>query len=193
MTCLILADQQDLHADLISEKIYSRGIPLHRIDPFLGDVVIHYDSCNPDLFFINNERVSFNDITGIYCRIALEALSINSASALERFSFEEYIGALTGILVQVEESLWLNSPWRESRIEGKISISKYVEKCNLSIPRFIVTNFPSKIKKDNFINDAIIKPISDCGVAFQKGTYTDSPTIEPADSKVKCNAALVNG
>lgn len=176
MTCIIVADQQDLHADLVIQRLNEFKLDLIRIDPYLGDIDFHFDSEYLDEFLLNGEKVRFKNVTGVYCRMALESLSIDSNNPVTKYSFSEYIGALNGFLLRIPQVKWMNFPWNESRADGKIYSLCVALSFGIKIPKFIISNHPSKINKAALGDkNPVIKPITDFGIAFQDNKYTDNP------------------
>ncbi len=193
MTCLIVAYQEDLHADAVVASLSGQS-DLVRIDPFTGSDYIDLDSGTPDLFVINGEQINFASISGVYCRLALESLDVESESPVERYAFKEYLGILTGLLLNIPDKKWLNFPWNEVKAEGKIYPLLKAKKLGLDVPQFWVSNSAVTLKKIAFDKDLVVKPVTDSPIAIQNGTFTDIPCGGEffAPYTVKLNADLID-
>lgn len=193
MTCLIVAYQEDLHADAVVASLIGQS-DLIRIDPFTGADYIDFDSDIQELFVINGEQLDFASISGVYCRLALESLDVESESPVERYAFKEYLGVLTGLLLNIPDKKWLNFPWNEAKAEGKIYPLLKAKKLGLDVPQFWVSNSTATLMRVASNKDLVVKPITDSPIAIQNGTFTDFPVDGEflAPYTVRFNADLID-
>lgn len=175
MTCIVIAYEEDLHADAIVGSL-SEITDVIRIDPYSGNEEIDFCSSTPEVAFINGEPLIFHKVTGVCCRLALESLEVDSESPIEKYSFREHVGALTGFLLNISAKRWINFPWHESRAEGKVFPLLKAASLGIKVPRFWVSNRHKTLSAVTSSNDGlVVKPITDAPIAIQNGQYTDSP------------------
>ena len=79
MSCVIFALDEDVHADAIAFTLNKLNIDLIRIDPYNAPVEIIYESKESGSLRINNKYFRIDEISGIYCRLALESLFVETA------------------------------------------------------------------------------------------------------------------
>lgn len=176
MTCIIIALKHDLHADAVVNNLHSSK-QFIRINPLQEISKIYLSSANSDQFSINDTAIKFSKVTGIYCRIALEAIDFSIYSdPIEKYSRQEYIDSLAGILLNVPQHLWMNFPWHEGRASGKIYPLLVATQCGIKVPHFITTNKLWEIKKELPLHkNWIIKPLSDSSIALQDQSFVSTP------------------
>ena len=195
MTCLVVAYQEDLHADAVVASL-RRQSDFIRIDPFIGTDYLDFDSDTPDSFVINGDLLDIASISGVYCRLALESLDVESESPVERYAFKEYLGALTGLMLNIPDKKWLNFPWNEAKAEGKIYPLLKAKKLGLDVPQFWVSNRSMTLMRIATNKDLVVKPITDSPIAMQNGTFTDVPGsgefFAPYTAKLNLNLIDVN-
>lgn len=176
MTIIILATAEDLHADAIIDCIKDRANAI-RINIGSHNGNFFYDS-DSKAVIIDDRLFSIDEISGIYCRVPLELKLNNSlGSEIENYRSSEFQAALRGVMLLVPAEYWINYPWFESFSDGKIYPLNIARQLGISVPPFIVTNSLSKLDKWLAINSdhAVIKQISETGIAFQYGKFVDIP------------------
>jgi len=181
MTCLVIALQHDLHADAIVEKLTGRTTVV-RVDPMQAPVQLHMDSGTHGEFIIDSHRMMTHDISGIFCRVAIESIDVgHELGVVARFAHKEFIGALTGLLLDIDDRRWINFPWNENISEGKMFPLKRAQRMGFKVPRFIVTNNIRSISAG--LGGAwIIKPLTDSAIALQRGAYVEVPDFVEFDA-----------
>ena len=183
MTCIIVALRHDLHADAVVDKIATLS-EVVRIDPFESPVSMQMDSANFAECLIGRSRLKIDSITGIFCRVALESIDFRHRDdPVARYAAKEYIGALSGFLLNVDEIHWVNFPWHEGRAEGKLFPMIKARNLGISVPRFFVTN-DAAILTDKSLGGGkwIIKPLTDSAIAKQAGKYVEIPDFADFDA-----------
>ena len=175
MTIVVIAYEQDLHADSVVGML-GDATEVLRVDPFVGGGCFEFllESC--DSFMFDGEKVNFSEVSGVYCRLALESLEVDACNPLDKFAFKEYLGALNGILLNIPENRWMNYPWAEAKVDGKIRPLIQAKKLGIDVPNFFVSNNPETLKlvlKSS--GRFVIKPITDAPIARQHGLHTDAP------------------
>jgi glutathione synthase/RimK-type ligase-like ATP-grasp enzyme len=169
---IVIADQSDLHADSVIDKLDARTQQVVRIDPFREDLNYTIDYGAP-YFIYEDKKLHFQDITGIYCRLAIEDLQIESTDPIDRFSFSEHSAALIGILLSVDRERWINYPWTEAVADHKVYSLSMAKAYGLSVPP-TVTGTPKYIKKyliKHRSASLVLKQISDFPIGMQKDIY----------------------
>lgn len=170
---LVIAIENDYHADAIVHKLTKRDVQVIRIDPTCdvnlpNSINIYSDSNNKAAFYFNSgSRIDFNRVTGIYCRFALETLvPSQSNNALKYFTDSEGLAAFLAPLRSIESSKWINDPWLEARSDCRILQSNLALSLGLNVPDFIVSNsYQELIEFYSNHKDMIIKSISDAPLA----------------------------
>lgn len=175
MTIVVLAYEQDLHADSVV-GVLTDTTEVLRIDPFVGRDQLEFFLEAYDSFKYNGSKVRFSEVSGVYCRLALESLEVESEDPRDVFAFKEYIGSLNGVLLNIPEKRWVNCPWAEAKVDGKIRPLVQAKILGIDVPDFFVSNnqetLESVLKSPGMF---VIKPITDAPIARQHGLHTVLP------------------
>lgn len=173
MAVIIIALESDYHADSVVHNLAKKDIRVIRIDPTVdtklpASMLINCGSNFKSSFtFSDGKTIDFNQVTGVYCRFALETLiPSQNNNAQKFFTDSEGLAAFLAPLRGIDSSKWVNDPWLEARSDCRILQSNLAISLGLSVPRFIVSNSYSELL--GFYNkhsDLIIKSISDAPLA----------------------------
>lgn len=184
MTILILADRDDLHADCIVSKATDAGLRILRISP-VDDFSRSFElsSISHSSFTIGGKKISTREVSGVYCRIALERMieCFAPRNDLERFSIEEESSAWLSALLSIAGRLWVNDPRFEIWADVKPHSLLVAQRLGLAVPQFIITNSVDSSKKFTTSRSAVIKQISDTSLAFQNGEFVSIPSFDAFD------------
>lgn len=184
MTVVVIALNHDIHADAVIDCFPNREIIL-RIDPTGAPPFMSFNS-EDQVIDIDGGTMSPEEITGIYCRYAIECGHPSGAEdPVNRYRREEYVGSLCGLFLHVPKNKWVNFPWSESIASGKIYPLTAATRFGIKVPRFIVTN--NLVGLDQFLGKPessgyVIKSITDAAIAYQNGAFTDMPDFAAFDA-----------
>lgn len=175
---IIIADNQDLHADAVISKIQDKSFI--RLNPHGVDCILSFDSSDYSIFKINDLEINLTEITGIYCRVALDQSPPEISDPVENFATSEYFKLISNLFGYISKELWINHPWTESLIDNKFSSLITASKIGINVPRFFGSNDKSFIEEkiSNPSENFVIKPISDASIAFQNGKYVKVPGFD---------------
>ena len=171
MLVMVLALENDYHADAVVHSLAKHNVQVVRVDPTIDSKLpssILIDPSNKSLFsFVDLSVIDFNQVAGVYCRFALETLvPSQTKNALKYFSDSEGLAAFLAPLRCIESDYWVNDPWIESRSDCRILQSNLAISLGLTVPPFIVSNsYKELIEFYHKHDDVIIKSISDAPLA----------------------------
>ena len=185
MSVIIFSDREDLHADCIVSALKERGedaIRLSPIDDFNKE--FFFSSSRQESFVLGGEEVKLSEVTGVYCRVAIERLSecFMPRNPLERYCIEEESSAWLTALLQIPGRCWINDPRHEIWSDVKPHSLLIASQIGLLVPNFIISNSISRSEKFSASGQKVIKPISDASLARQRGEYVDVPGFSSFDS-----------
>lgn len=178
---LILAANNDFHADAVLLELEKRGINSFRFNP-------EADWCpNSSLIFNQTNDVSFasiktpsytlnaSELGAVYCR------SWNFYRPGEKLPHEEHLRAfemragLSGLLKSCNNLFWMNPPWNEDLVDSKVFQARSAAEFKIPIPETLVTSDPDAAVE--FIttcnSKVVIKQLSEVGL-----TYFDEECVE---------------
>jgi hypothetical protein len=180
--CVVLASSSDLHADAVINEIGEQHTVV-RIDPLQPLPTIAFWAASRRCQ-IGCHRFQLDEITGVFCRVALDALGGSiETDAITRFSFRESVAAISGVFLNVPSVKWLNFPWSEALAEGKIYPLLVARGLGLNVPDFIVSNSRTTLLDfHKSQNETVIKPLSDASIAYQNGQFVEFPEIAEFDA-----------
>jgi hypothetical protein len=147
---LILAAEEDLHADAVVLALRDRNLPVVRIDPESDwtentAIVVRHDLDDGAWSLSHHGRAfSGRDPVSVFCR------SWNFRRADEQESLEEHLrlhemgAGLAGFCRGLESRFWINRPWLEDRVESKVVQSRFARRAGLRVPETLVTNDPEQ-------------------------------------------------
>jgi len=148
MTTLILASEQDLHAQSVAAHINRLGVPpvfLH-----LGDLgergKLTYESASDQLVIQKSDgsRIDFSQIQSVWNRRPGRIKSaVMPEKWIETLIEHESSRALAGIF-RTLACLWVNHPAAQSEACIKVHQLKIARSCGLRVPETLVTNDPEQ-------------------------------------------------
>lgn len=184
MTVVVITLNHDIHADAVID-CFSNREDIYRIDPTDKPPPLSFNS-EDRVIEIDGSKISPEEVSGIYCRYAIECgCPPGAEDPVSRYRREEYLGSLCGLFLHVPQHRWINSPWSESVASGKVYPLTAAARLGIKVPRFIVTN--NLVSLDQFLGKAknggyVIKPITDAAIAYQNGAFTDMPDFAAFDA-----------
>ena len=166
---LILAPNNDVHADAVLKALEKRNASVVRIDT----EELHVSSNNLNFHIHNNcscgyinykdRKINFNDISAVYCRDFVFEDCAKDAPIDIQLKFCESKSAYTGFFRSLEGCYWMNAPWYDEMADNKPYQSFAAQRCGLNIPDTLISN-----KKDEFLSfyqqcnrQVIIKQLSE--------------------------------
>ncbi len=175
--CIILAARQDIHADAVVHRLQHIALVI-RIDPFDALPTLRYASDSSEVK-IGRNQFNIEEVTGVFCRVALEALSFELVrDPVEKFAAREHFNTLIGILLNIPKEKWINFPWTEAISEGKLYPLKVAARSGLSVPAFLVSSFYADLLDFNLCHGpCVVKPLSDMSIARQYGKFVEVPDM----------------
>tara|TARA_B110000908_G_C10200245_1_gene424965 strand:+ start:488 stop:1408 length:921 start_codon:yes stop_codon:yes gene_type:complete len=174
-----------LHADCIVSGLNDVGVPIIRLSPIDNfSEPFFLSSVKSELLIIGGSRVDVSNVTGVYCRVALERLSesFSPRDALERHSIEEEASAWLCGLLSISSYFWVNNPRYEIWADNKQFSLMIASRVGLCVPDFIITNSLSRAKHFSEGKQVVIKSISDTSLAFQRGKFLEVPDFNSFDA-----------
>lgn len=175
MTVLVIASSHDLHADAVVDSLNGSSNCI-RIDPLVARGFC--STSDSDVFSLDGSCVRFDELSGIYCRFALEQPPSDAENhPVANYAKSETLGALRGLLLSVPSNRWINFPWHENAADGKIRPLMLAQQLGCSVPPFIITNDLNQLDRwmERYGDDLIIKAITDTSIARQRDQFVDVP------------------
>ncbi len=186
---LILAQNEDVHADAVLYYLQQSGAEVRRFDiAYLFDeygsieyeenrqkISIEIGTSSGRLIFPNGDIIVSDDIKGIFCRSFYFPKAKDDVSVAEQLATAEIRCAIRGFFSLVPDScIWLNNPYLEEKVDNKI----YQHRCallqGLNVPDTMVTNKADIVR--SFYNKhhghIIIKQLSDISLIDEKPITT---------------------
>lgn len=184
MAILIVADQEDLHADCIVSKAREHGHEVVRVSPAhdYGEA-FSFNSSNTTSVEVGGKSLTTSEISGVFGRVAIERLSecFSPRNAIERYSIEEESVAWLTALLLLPETIWMNSPRYELWADVKPLSLKKASRIGLRVPDFLITNSVSKVHSFCQNRTVVIKTLSDASFARQNSIYLSVPELGEFD------------
>ena len=158
---LILAIDEDVHADAVLYYLEKYGKKVKRFDPaFLFDeygsietearrekIIIDISCTSGKLIFTNGDIVSSDDIEGVYCRSFYIPKAKDSSSTADQLATAEIRSTVQGFFSLIPQSCrWINNPYTEDKVDNKIYQHQCAVAHGLDIPDTIVTNCSDNVK-----------------------------------------------
>jgi glutathione synthase/RimK-type ligase-like ATP-grasp enzyme len=151
-----------------------KSFQIIRIDPTRPLKNLAFKSSD-NRFIYDSTVIDLEQVHCVFCRYALEN-TYHSEDLIEKLSINENIALLNGFLLNVDKSKWINYPWVESQVEGKIFPLKIAKSIGLEIPEYIVSNNKNSIAEFCKSNKKyVIKMLSDVNFAIQNNETKDIP------------------
>ena len=175
---LILALDEDIHADAVLYYLKKLGKKVKRFDPaFLFDeygsieqgprrdkLTVEINSTSGKITFSNGDEILSDEVEGVFCRSFYFPKAKDSSSTEDMLATAEIRSTVKGFFSLIPESCkWINNPYLEEKIDNKIYQHQCAVKLGLKVPDTLVTNNALKVKKFFNKNNGkiIIKQLSD--------------------------------
>ncbi|MBQ9220200.1 hypothetical protein [Succinivibrio sp.] len=182
---LILAIDEDVHADAVLYYLEKYGKKVKRFDPaFLFDeygsvetgarrerILVDISSTSGKLIFPNGDIVSSDDIEGGYCRSFYIPKAKDCSSTANQLATAEIRSTVRGFFSLIPQSCrWINNPYTEDKVDNKIYQHQCAIAHGLDVPDTLVTNCADNVKAfyDKHNGKIIIKQLSDISLIDER-------------------------
>jgi hypothetical protein len=191
---LIIAMNEDLHADAVLYCLEEAGETVVRIDP--ARLFIRY-GVSPDLDLINTESqkavtvitpnsavihlangksVDVNQVEGVFCRSFYVPTAGDRDSTADHLAMAEIKSVFRGFCSMLPPDVrWVNDPYIEDRVDNKIFQHYSAQRFGLQLPDTLVTNDSEQAKEffKRHKSGVIIKQLSDISLVEEKPIKTE--------------------
>ena len=182
---LILAIDEDIHADAVLYYLEKYGKKVKRFDPaFLFDeygsidlaarrdkLTVEINAKYGKLLFKNGDEISSDEIEGVFCRSFYFPKAKDSSSTEDQLATAEIRSTVRGFFSLIPKSCrWINNPYTEDKVDNKIYQHQCAVSHGLEVPDTLVTNCAEKVKAfyDKHNGNLIIKQLSDISLIDEK-------------------------
>ena len=196
---LILALDEDIHADAVLYYLKKLGKKVKRFDPaFLFDeygaieqgprrekLTVEINCTSGKITFLNGDVILSDEVEGVLCRSFYFPKAKDSSSTADMLATAEIKSTLRGFFSLIPESCkWVNNPYIEEKIDNKIYQHQCAVKHGLKVPNTLVTNNALKVKE--FFNknngNIIIKQLSDISL-IDESSYVNKYGFKDVEYK----------
>lgn len=168
---LIITHKEDFTADLVIEKLNSRGIRYFRLN--CEDIVSEvYDFENESNFYFSvNDLDHFTSVW--FRRTKLPEIECDNEEE-KLYLLADYEALWDNIYSLIDTAKWLSDPKHIYRAENKILQLKVAKSIGFNIPETIITNSHKKVNDfiAKFKNNVIVKPIRQGRIQKKEGFGT---------------------
>ena len=186
---LILAMNEDLHADAVLYYLEKAGETVVRIDPerlFLRYGVSPALEClnteslkavtviTPEsavIHLANGKTVDVNQVEGVFCRSFYVPAARDEDTTADHLAMSEIRSVFRGFCSMLPPGVrWVNDPYIEDRVDNKIYQHYSAKNFGLRIPDTLVTNDCARAREffKQHESGVIIKQLSDISLVEQK-------------------------
>ncbi len=182
---LILALDEDIHADAVLYYLKKQGKTVKRFDPaFLFDeygsiekgprrdkLTVEINCTSGRLIFKNGDEIYSDDVEGIFCRSYYFPKVKDSSSTEDMLATAEITSTIKGFFSLVPDScIWVNDPFIEDKIDNKIYQHQCAVRQGINVPDTLVTNNASSVREfyHKHNGEIIIKQLSDISLIDEK-------------------------
>lgn len=186
---IILAQNEDIHADAVLYYLKQNGADVKRFDiAYLFDeygsveheehrqkISIEIGTSTGRLLFPNGDIISSDDIEGIFCRSFYFPKARDESPTADQLATAEIRCALRGFFSLVPETcIWINNPYIEDKVDNKIYQHHCALQHGLYVPDTLITNDAAKVKAfyNKHHGHIIIKQLSDISIIDEKPITT---------------------
>ena len=191
---LILAMNEDLHADAVLYYLEEAGETVVRIDPerlFLKyGVSADLDYLNtesqkavavitPDsavIHLANGNTIDVSQVEGVFCRSFYVPTAKDDDSTADHLAMAEIRSVFRGFCSMLPANVrWVNDPYVEDRVDNKIFQHYSAKSFGLQIPDTLVTNDSDKAREffKHHESGVIIKQLSDISLVVENPIKTE--------------------
>ena len=165
---LLLGLDNDLHLDAMVVELQRRGVPFVRASPLRMNrentkitVRIEHEQHTTCIDTYSGSFVS-DQVTAVWCRYAIEAMTAENENDLDRFADEEFLVLLKGALLQIPPERWVNDPFAEAKADNKPHQLTVATECGLRVPPTIISQSRDELERfADTHGHCVIKPIGD--------------------------------
>lgn len=148
---LLIGLDSDLHLDAAIVELRKQGVDFIRLNPERMtrhntqiEVVVTPAGCVAS-FCTYSGAFSADEISGVWCRYALDAMSSSDVADDDKFPAEEFLVSFKGALQQIPAARWINDPHAEARADNKPHQLALTSMCGLRVPPSIVSQDKNKL------------------------------------------------
>jgi len=174
---LVLAEDQDPHADVVIRAIESRGGSVLRINPERLDERLRELTCRLDqegnlsgrLRYLNREA-DLASIRSVFCRNYhfKFAEDGDGKTADDLLIAKELKAAFKGVCESLA-CLWVNAPWHMDACDSKIVQMQAACRIGFNVPKLLVTNQSDALLEFTSGQEVVVKQLSDICVFEENG------------------------
>lgn len=178
MTVLVLAANEDLHADRVVLRLNENRVETRRLDPFYDfGKELHYDLSEPNCIALGGVTFVPRRVSGVLCRLPLDKIYSLFAprNVIEEFCLAEEESAWLTALASMPSYSWMNHPTTELFCSKKNYGLSVAQSEGLAVPKTLITNNTVRAREFLAGTRAVIKQISEFSVARQDGKYIEVP------------------
>jgi hypothetical protein len=169
---LILASEDDLHADAVLDTLQQRGARCIRFDPeedWTTAVQLYWKQGTSGLqsgLIVAGEQVPGSEIGAVFCRNWNFYEVGEAAPVTEHLRAAEMKAGLKAFFQTLETTFWLNKPWIEDHYDSKMVQAVEAVRHGLPIPETCVTNHPETLVRfaEEHPGKLIIKQLSEISI-----------------------------
>lgn len=169
---LILASEDDLHADAVLDTLQQRGVRCIRFDPeadWTAAIQIYWKQGRNGLqsgMYVAGEQIQGSDIGAVFCRNWNFYEVSEAAPVAEHLRAAEMKAGLKAFFLTLDTAFWLNKPWIEDHYDSKMVQAVEAARHGLPIPETFVTNHPESLVRfaDAQPGGLIIKQLSEISI-----------------------------
>lgn len=157
---LIITNLEDFAADYLILKLMEADINYLRVNSEdVSNWSITYDPYNGIFLRYEDSHYNLSSVQGIYFRRAPTIFNHFYNNKNSNFLWRESKEFLEGIYLTLDAN-WINPIFETYKAERKLYQLNIAKKIGFKIPRSLITNIPSEVKKFISEKECIIKPIS---------------------------------
>jgi hypothetical protein len=163
---LVLARDDDLHADAVLDHCYQRGIEIVRFDVrelIGGSVSLRIElraGKRRALITADGHVISLADDLAVFCR-EFDLPSVSSSENInECVALEEARAVLSGWASSIARDRWVDHPVVQAEFDNKPLQLEIAQRYGLVIPDTLITNDPDAAKSFGSNRSMVIKQLS---------------------------------
>jgi len=183
---LVLASNEDIHADAVISYLYDLKQEVIRIDPSIfwpenSKLIWHIDSSKScAILNWNGKIIEASRIKAVFNRDFSFAKPQDGQEISNLLKYAESRAALYGFFRCFEGTYWMNPPWYDEMVDNKPFQYAAALGVGLKVPKTLVTNDPNEFV--DFFNtcnrDVIIKQLSEICL-IEEVEYPSKYSTEP--------------
>lgn len=144
---LVVTSDDDATADLVTERLYDRGVPAVRLDPadFLGAVSVmsaRFGTAGlSGVVTTPSRELDLRRVRAVWWRRPTPYQAPASWTGQDaEFALAEARFGFGGVLAALDQPLWVNHPWHSRNAEYKPGQLVTAVRCGFTVPETLITN-----------------------------------------------------